>query len=148
MGLEGDVSVMQLKEVINKRKSIRSFQMWKEIPDLTEAIALAKKCPSAGAIRGYWVHVTTEKIAPYNASAYVVICCDPAAYESRYGVRGMELYAIQDATVFGAYLQLILTDMGLATCWIGAFREEKIKRAIGTIELRPIAIIAVGYENV
>ena len=121
--------------------------MWKDVPDLTEAIALAKKCPSAGAIRGYSAHITKDQISCYGAPVYIVICCNPAAYEKRYGTRGKDLYAIQDATIFGAYLQLILTDMGLATCWIGAFREEKIKRAIGIVEIRPIAIIAVGYKN-
>jgi len=137
---------MELSDVIKKRKSVRSFQD-KDIPDLMDIIALAKKGPTAGGIRGYWVVVTKEKIAPYDAPAYIVICADPSAYNARYGIRGMELYAIQDATIVGAYLQLLLVDVGLASCWIGAFHEDKIKRAIGTIELKPVAIIAVGYEK-
>jgi len=136
---------MELKEVISKRKSIRSFQD-KEVPDLTEIIELAKKGPSAGAIRGYQAIVTTEKLV-YNAPVSVVICIDEAAYEKRYGERGRNLYAIQDATIFGAYLGLLLVERGLCSVWVGAFRENKVKRLLGT-EFRPIAIIAVGYENV
>jgi nitroreductase len=139
---------MNLEEIIRKRRSVRSFTTDPVSDDLlNEVIALAKKGPSAGAIRGFWVAVTRERIASYEAPVYVVICADPAAYEARYGARGMELYAIQDATIVGAYLQLLLVDRGLASCWIGAFKEHKIQRAIGTIELRPIAIIAVGYEK-
>lgn len=138
---------MELKEVIQKRKSIRTFQKWKEVPDLTEAIALARKAPTAGGIRGYWAHVTKEPIGPYGAPTYIVVCADPAAYEKRYGARGMDLYSIQDATIYASYLQLILTDMGLATCWIGAFNEDKIKRAVGIIELKPVVILCVGYAQ-
>ena len=134
---------MNLEEVIKKRKSVRVFQK-KEVPDLEELIALARLSPSAGAIRGYKIIPTKEKITRIDAPLYLVICADPEAY-ARYGDRGRNLYAIQDATIFGAYLQLLLVDRGLASVWIGAFREEKIKRVLGT-ELRPVAIIAVGYE--
>ena len=135
---------MELKDVILKRKSVRVFQD-KEVPDLSEIIALAKKCPSAGAIRGYDIILTKDKIAPYDAPLYAVILTNPDTY-AKYGKRGWRLYSIQDATIFGAYLQLLLTDMGLSSVWIGAFREERIQRDIKT-NLRPIAIIAIGYKN-
>ena len=140
--MSGGINSMELKEVISKRKSIRSFQD-KEVPDLTEIIELAKKGPSAGAIRGYQAIVTTEKLV-YNAPVSVVICIDEAAYEKRYGERGRNLYAIQDATIFGAYLGLLLVEWGLCSVWVGAFREDRIKRILGT-ELKPVAVIAVGY---
>lgn len=135
---------MNLKDVIKKRRSVRSFQKT-EVPDLGELIALARMSPSAGAIRGYKTILTKEKITSVDAPLYLVICTDPEAYNKRYGERGKNLYAIQDATIFGAYLQLLLVDEGLASVWIGAFREDKIKKIINT-ELRPVAIIALGYE--
>lgn len=134
---------MELKEVIKKRKSIRTFQD-REVPDLTELIALAKTGPSAGAIRGFDVVVTKEKVAHIDAPLYLVICTKPEAYAKRYGDRGRNLYSIQDATICGAYLQLLLVEMGLSSVWIGAFRERRVARILGT-NLRPIAIIAVGY---
>ncbi len=40
------------------------------------------------------------------------------------------------------------TDLGLATCWVGAFDEEKVTEAAGLPSyLRPVAILAVGYEK-
>ena len=133
---------MNLEEIIIKRRSVRSFQD-KEVPDLTEVIALAKKGPSAGAIRGYEAIVTKEKLA-YNAPVCIVICINEAAYEKRYGERGRNLYAIQDAAIFGAYLGLLLVERGMCSVWVGAFRENKVRQIIGT-ELRPVSVIAIGY---
>ncbi len=137
---------MNLDEVIRKRRSVRSFQE-REVPLelLEELVLLAKRSPSAGAIRGYTVVITSERVGPYNAPVYVVICINPEAYAWRYGDRGRELYSIQDAAIFGAYLQLLLVNRGLASVWVGAFKEDRVRKAIDT-ELRPVAVIAVGYE--
>lgn len=140
---------VELKDVIEKRRSVRVFQKT-DVPNeiLDELIILARKSPSAGAIRGYKVIITREKIIHIDAPIYLVICTDPEAYTKRYGDRGKDLYSIQDATIFGAYFQLLLVDKSLASVWIGAFRENKIKQALHLEEhLRPIAIIAIGYAN-
>ena len=134
---------MELKEVLTKRKSIRKFQPW-PVPDLTEVLRLAQTGPSAGAIRGWEVLVTTDKIGPYEAPLYIVICTNQEKYEPRYGGRGHTLYSIQDAAVVTAYLQLLLVEMGLASCWIGAFNENRVKRAVNA-KYRPVAMLAVGY---
>jgi nitroreductase len=136
---------MTLYDAIAKRRSVRKFQD-RDVPDhlLAEAMSLAGRGPSAGAIRGYKGIVIRPGLA-YGSPASVVICIDEAAYEKRYGERGRTLYAIQDAAIYGAYLGLLLVERGLCSVWVGAFREERVRRAIGT-ELRPVAIIAVGYE--
>lgn len=135
---------MTLDEAITKRRSVRRFQD-RPVPDLRDVLALASKGPSAGGIRGYKAMVTHQRLGPYEAPVYVAICVDQGAYEPRYGGRGRDLYSIQDAAIFGAYLQLLLVDRGLASCWIGAFREGRVQRALGTT-LLPVALIAVGYE--
>jgi nitroreductase len=136
---------MDLVEIINKRRSVRTFSD-QDVSDelLHELICLARRCPSAGAIRGYEAIITREKIA-YNAPVYVVICINPEKYSKRYGDRGRDLYSLQDSAIFGAYLQLLLVNRGLSSVWVGAFRENKIARIIGT-SLKPIAIICIGYK--
>jgi nitroreductase len=140
---------MDFKEVIEKRRSVRQFQdinVPKE--DINEIIVLARKCPSAGAIRGYEVIITKEKIVNVNAPVYLVICANPEAYTKRYGERGRDLYSVQDATIFASYIQLAIVDAGLSSVWIGAFRESKIKKILQIGEhLRPVAIIALGFEK-
>jgi len=139
---------MDLEEIIKKRRSVRTFEKT-DISDtmLNQVIELAHRAPSAGAIRAYPAFITRKKISErVPAPVYLIICTDPKAYSPRYGRRGSELYSIQDATIFGAYIQLILVNKGLASVWIGAFRENKMKRFLKT-DLKPIAIIAVGYEK-
>lgn len=137
---------MELKEVILKRHSVRSYKK-DDIGDdiLREIITLAREAPSAGAIRGYEAIISRERLDRIEAPVYLVICTNPDVYAKRYSERGRDLYSVQDATIFGAYIQLLLVDRGLASCWIGAFNEGKIKGILKT-GLRPVAILAVGYE--
>jgi len=136
---------MELREAIKRRKSVRNFEDT-EPPDLTEIMELAAKGPSAGAIRGYEAILSRERIGPYGAPVYIVICANPDAYVKRYGDRGRNLYAIQDATIYGAYLQLLLEEVGLSSCWVGAFNEWQVQNMLDT-KLRPIAMIAVGFKR-
>jgi len=139
---------MNLEQVIKKRKSVRSFKD-KDVSDeiIEEILSLARLSPSAGAIRGYKVIITKEKISRIKAPVYLILCTDLKKYTERYGERGRDLYSVQDATIFGAYIQLLLVDKGLDSVWIGAFDEEKIKKLFDIdINSRPIAIIALGYK--
>lgn len=140
------MGAVELQDVIAKRKSVRKFQQ-KDVPDdlLNKLMLTAAQGPSAGGIRGFKGIITREKLV-YDAPVYVVICIDESLYEQRYGERGKNLYAIQDSAIFGAYMTLLLVDEGLSCVWVGAFREGRIKRTIGT-ELRPLAILAIGYEK-
>jgi nitroreductase len=135
---------MNLTDVILRRKSVRKFQD-KDVPNsvLNELIELARKGPSAGAIRGYEA-IITRSLPFYNSPVQIVVCVEEACYEKRYGERGRNLYSIQDSAIFAAYMGLLLVDRGLCSVWIGAFREDKIRRAIKT-ELKPVAILCVGY---
>jgi len=137
---------MELRDVISLRRSVRRFsQDYVPIKAIEYILSLARKCPSAGGTRGFRAQITTEKLV-YDAPYHIVIFTDPERYAPRYGDRGRELYAVQDATIYGAYIQLLLVDAGMASCWVGAFREGKIKRMFGTNE-RPVAILAVGVQE-
>ncbi|MCD6523284.1 MAG: nitroreductase family protein [Candidatus Diapherotrites archaeon] len=149
---------MEFFDVIKRRKSVRAF-LDKEIPKdmemkIKEAINLA---PSAGDLQSYKVFVVkNESIkkriadAAYgqmfvaDAPLVLVFCADARRSSSKYGRRGMELYALQDATIAAAYAQLAATALGLSSVWVGAFDEDDVKEVIRT-ELRPVAIIPIGY---
>lgn len=137
---------MEFKEVVNKRYSMRQYQTI-EVPEnlVREIIGLAKLAPSAGNLQSYKVYVTKEKIV-YEAPLSFVICADCDRSAIRYGERGKNLYAIQDATIFGAYLQLAIIDAGLASTWVGAFRESKIRSLLKIPDnLKLVAVITAGY---
>jgi len=126
---------------------MRQFKATK-VPDniVKEIIELAKLAPSAGNLQAYKVVISKEKLTSYDSPLNLVICADLEKSASRYGERGKNLYAIQDATIFAAYLQLAIVNSGLTSCWVGAFREGKIRNLLKIPEnLKPIAIIPLGY---
>lgn len=141
---------MNLTDVIYKRHSVRKYRMDMAVPDelVSEIIELAKEAPSAGGMRAYRVFITRLKVTnQVDCPVYLVICSDPDKSASRYGDRGRDLYSLQDATIFGAYVQLVAVDKGLSSVWIGAFNEGRVKKLLDISgNLRPVAIICLGYK--
>lgn len=160
---------MEFEEVLKKRRSVRKFKP-EEIPDekIREILRLAQLAPSAGNLQAYGVKVIKtkeikKKISEatymtlkkgvnqewiFNAPAIFVICADPAESGARYTERGRNLYSIQDATIFAAYLKLALVSAGLASTWVGSFHEEDLKKILDISEdLKIVALLPFGYSD-
>lgn|SRR3990167_3269864 len=140
---------MELSEVIKKRTSVRQYQD-KDVPDdiIEEIVELARTAPAAGKIKAYEVFITRERVTRQNnAPVYLIVCADPEKSAKRYGDRGRNLYALQDATIFAFYLQLIAIDKGLSSVWVGAFKESTLRR-VSRIpgHLKPVTLICLGYK--
>jgi len=150
---------MKLFDVIQARQSIRAFQPKAVETDQLETIlATVNQAPSAGNLQAYQVHVFREvKIRQALARAalrqeflaqapVVLVFCACPARAAKYGQRGEQLYCVQDATIAVAYAQLAATALGLATCWIGAFDEDAVSRALDLpAGQRPVGLLPVGY---
>lgn len=152
---------MDFIDVLKHRHSIREFSERKIEKSLVKKmLELANLAPSAGNLqaRSVVLLIEDEKIKEkiWQASFYqdfilqapvvLVIFANLKESAKKYGERGRELYAIQDATLFAGYLQLIATNEGLGSCWVGAFDEDKIKEILNiNNSRRPIAIVALGY---
>jgi nitroreductase len=141
---------MELQDVIKGRYSMRQFKKTAVPQKLIKGlIELCKLAPSAGNLQAYKVVISKDKVTSYEAPLSLVICAEPEKSAERYGQRGRNLYAIQDATIFASYLQLAIVDAGLASVWVGAFNEKAIINLLNIPEkLKPIAIIALGYPAV
>lgn len=151
---------MNFFEAVKTRRSIRRF-LEKEIEQEKMDLLLQtiNAAPSAGNLQGYEVIVirNLETKEALTKSAYgqgfirqapvvLVFCANHLLSSSKYGVRGAELYAVQDATIAAAYCQLAATAMGLATVWVGAFDPDAAAKAVQTPEqVTPVAMIPVGY---
>jgi nitroreductase len=76
----------------------------------------------------------------------MVVCADPERSAERFGERGRDLFALQDATIAATYVQLAAVAEGLGSAWAGGFAEEAVR---GALELgpglRPVAILGLGY---
>lgn len=151
---------MDFLEIVKKRKSIRRFKE-KEIGEekIREILEVVRQAPSAGNLQAYKVFVVKEKEKKKKlaqaalgqdfiaeAAVVLIFCANPKESALRYGRRGQELYSIQDATIACCYAQLAATNLGLGSCWVGAFSGEEVQKVLGT-DLLPVAILPIGSPN-
>jgi nitroreductase len=153
---------MEFQKLTKERHSIRAFQARPiEEEKLQAILEAARKAPSAGNLQAYRIHITKpkekkERLAEAalnqefvgEAEVVLVFCQDSPQSNQKYGLRGEKLYSLQDATIACAYAQLAAADLGLGTCWVGAFNEEEVSKAIRLPRnLRPIALLPIGYPT-
>lgn len=126
--------------------------------ELEFILAKANAAPSAGDLQAYEVvAVLSPRLRNELADAalgqahvaeaplVLVFCADPERARAKYGQRGVDLYAIQDATIACAYAQLAATELGLGSCWVGAFHEEVVAHDLHVPPThRPVALLTVG----
>lgn len=150
---------MELFELLRKRRSIRAFEDRDiEQEKLTKILEAANLAPSAGNEQAYRIFVVKDKHkirrlakAAFDQSfvaeapVVLVFCSNPEEAEFYYGKRGRDLYSLQDATIAATFAMLACHDLGLATCWVGAFDEEEVKEILKIKRLRPIGIFPIGY---
>jgi nitroreductase len=153
---------MSLSDAIINRRSIRTYKK-QELPKATveKLLEAARQAPSAGNVQPWkFVVAQSQKMkesvseAAYGqkslleASVIIVVCADEKRAEESYGQRGKSLYCIQDTAAAIQNILLSACSLGLGTCWIGAFEEAEVKKAINAPkEVRPVALIPVGYPN-
>jgi len=152
---------MEFAELVEERRSIRAFEEREVEPaKLDDILHAASRAPSAGNLQAFRVAVArgpslrrrlaqAARDQDFVAQAPVVLVflADPSASAVKYGRRGAALYAVQDATIACAYAQLGACNAGLGSCWVGAFRENQVRAALGVgQELRPVALLPMGYS--
>jgi len=150
---------MELNKTIENRHSVRKFSNkkpnWRTI---IECIDSARFAPMAGNnyILKFIVVDDEEKIEKIAEAAQqsfinqakfvVVVCSNPSRTTNEYGKNG-EVWTRQQA---GAAIQnflLKIEESGLATCWVGYFVEEHIKKILKIPEeLNVEALFPIGYE--
>lgn len=152
---------MKLTEAIEKRVSIRKFKEKKvNFGDVIEMINAAIQTPLAGNISTLRFVVITEPNIKQNIAEYadqlwiayadtiVIVCSDTSRLKALYDNRAHD-YAKQQVGAAIQNLLLRATDLGLASCWVGAFLDNEIRNILRmkgddvTIE----AIIPLGYAD-
>lgn len=151
---------MDYFELIEKRASIRSY-LKREIEEekLQKILKAANSAPSAGNLQGYEMVVVQDERKRRNlakaaygqsfvhqAPVNLVFLQDPQRSGRKYKTRGRELYSLQDATIAATFAHLASFDLGLGSCWVGAFDEAGVKEVLET-ELRPVVLIVIGYPK-
>ncbi len=152
-------------EVIEKRESCRNFDtrpVEKEL--LTRMIETARLAPSAcNSQPWHFTVVTGEKATEVarctqemgmnkftsDAPALIVVTEEKAKLSAAIaGKVKDQQYAPIDIGIATAHLCLAATALGLSTCILGWFSEEKIKKLLGkSTGSRIRLVIAVGYAK-
>jgi len=153
---------MDFFEVVKERHSIRAFAETPIEPEQLRTVLDTANCaPSAGNLQAYEIYAVLkpskrEALAraagdqEFVACAPVVLvfCAHPARSASKYEERGTKLYALQDATIACTFAMLAATASGLASVWVGAFDDNRVRQAIGAPEgIVPIAMLPIGYAS-
>ena len=151
---------MDFFEVIEARRSVRIYaDLDIEEEKLLKILNAANRAPSAGnlqsyeiylardpAIRGILAAASLQQEFISKAPVTLVFCANRDLAIRKYRIRGERLYAPQDATIACTFAMLAANALGLATVWVGAFEDEKIRLAIGAPEgVQPVALLPIGY---
>ncbi len=154
---------MSIKELIQNRRSVRRF---KDEPvsdeEITELLEAARWAPSAGNQQPWHFYVVRdenllEQLVDVafgqsflaEAPVAIVVCAEPERSARRYDDRGRQLYCLQDTGAAIQNMLLLAENMGLSSCWMGAFDEEQCSRVLSLPdERRPVAILPIGHADI
>jgi nitroreductase len=157
---------MELKEVIETRRSIRKFDPDKPVEDslLKEIIELASMAPSAHNGQPWRFIIIRnqekkEKIAEKykRASNFLIHTPVVIAVVANFNdirkagedsEKAVKYYCVQDTAAAIENLLLSAWNFGLGTCWIGDFDESLLRELLNIPEgCNAVALIAVGYPS-
>jgi nitroreductase len=149
---------MDVLDAIRTRKSVRKY-LDKPVEDekLNVLVEAARLAPSASN-RQEWRFVvvrdpkTRKKLAEAasnqtfvgQAPIVVAACAETDNYVMRCGQLSYPI----DVAIALDHMSLVATELGLGTCWIGAFNEQKVKEILGVPEeIRVVQLMPLGYPS-
>lgn len=139
---------MDFTEVIETRRSIRTYQSRDIEPDVLKRILAAAVAAPTGSDRQTW-HLYLVKSPEVRA---------------RLGTEGTTQAFIKDAPVIAAcvaekrhltdaiiavdHLVLAARNEGIGTCWVGSFDQQKVKDILGVPEEQEVVmLVPLGYPE-
>jgi nitroreductase len=145
---------MTFLELAAKRVSVRGYDSSAvSDEDLNKVLEAGRMAPSAANRQPYhFIVVRDEKRQALGemrrnewfsrAPIVIVVCVEPDKAWSR--VDGKN-YADVDGAIAMDHMTLCAVDLGLGTCWIGAFDPEKVKSVLNLPPgIEPLAMTPLG----
>jgi nitroreductase len=147
---------MDVFTAIKGRRSVRSYKDLKVESTKVEKILEAGRLAPSANNRQEWKFIvvkdteTKKKLARaamnqsfVGQAPVVLVAC--ATESKAVMLCGHPTYAV-DVSIAFAYMLLQAYELGLGTCWIGAFNEEEVKSVLGvTKHVRVVALSPLGY---
>ena len=147
---------MNVFEVIRKRSSIRSF-INKPVEEgkIRLVLEAGRLAPSAKNLQE-WRFIRVKKLEVRQKLAYaangqmfigeapvVIVAC---AVTNEYVMSCGQLCYPIDVAIALDHISLAAVELGLGTCWIGAFNESKVKEILEIPkEVRVVQLMPIGY---
>ncbi len=149
---------MSFLDLVNKRFSVRAYQST-PVPEavMMQVLEAGRLAPSA-ANRQPWRFVLVQDAEQrralgvayprewfWQAPAIIVVCLESGRAWVRADGKN---YADVDGAIALDHMTLCAADLGLGTCWIGAFDAAKVRNTLGLpAGVEPLAMTPVGYPS-
>ncbi len=149
---------MDVFEAIKERRSIRSY-LEKEVEEekLKAVLEAARLAPSASNRQEWRFVVVRDKQNRHKLSQaakgqvfvkeapVVIACC--AESDGHVMTCGQACYPI-DVAIAIDHMTLAAVELGLGTCWVGAFYEQEVKQILNIPEnIKVVELLALGYSK-
>lgn len=147
---------MSFLEIVKKRFSVRLFEA-KPVPKelLDEVLEAGRLAPSAANKQPFHIIVVQDEDHRralgvsyprdwfWRTPVILVICVESAKAWVRADSKN---YADVDGAIAMDHMTLCAADLGLGTCWIGAFDPMKVRRILNLPQgIEPLAMSPLGY---
>lgn len=148
---------MEFNDVVKNRSSVRNFSDKPvEQEKIRYVLECARQAPSWRNKQCWRFIVITNKETIHavakttiinrwlkSAPVLIIACADPL--ES--GTHNQMEYFLVDVSIAMEHIVLAATDVGLGTCWIGDFNEQKIKNLLQIPKrIRVVTLTPLGYS--
>ncbi len=149
---------MDFLELAHKRSSIRGYKPDAVSDDLLSKVLEAGRMAPSATNRQPWhfivardrqskelLHQAYNRDWFQTAPVIIVICVElNNAWHRADGVN----YALVDGAIAMDHITLCAADLGLGTCWVGAFDPEILRRNLALPEgIEPVAMTPLGYPD-
>lgn len=149
---------MDVFEAISKRRSNRKYKDTAvEENKLDKILEAARIAPSAGNRQKWKFLVVKDQkrrqklVSAANGQSFVgkapvtIVACSTES--ERIMPCGQYAYTV-DLSIAVSFMILEATELGLGTCWLGAFNEEEVKKILDIPEeIRVPAMFTLGYAD-
>jgi nitroreductase len=83
-----------------------------------------------------------------QAPVLIVLTAEPEHQKRYYGIRGEKLYTIQNTAAVAMSVIIGAQSLGISSCWVGAFDEERMRDVMGLPEeVNVHVVLALGYAD-
>ncbi|HHW01589.1 MAG TPA: nitroreductase [Thermoanaerobacterales bacterium] len=149
---------MEYLDLIKQRHSVRAYKSdpveQEKIDKILEAARLAPTAANRQAFKVFVIHTAgreqeLKKIYSRDwfvkAPVIIGICSIP---DKAWVRRDGKNYCDIDAAIVMDHIILAATDLGLGTCWIGAFDPDAAKKVLNLDKgIEPVAFTPLGYPE-